>query len=493
MTSIANKVLMSLIVTITLVLGGVSSAAYFINISKENAQFEQTQSALATQMQVILRDPVFTYDFDLTKRIIDAYIPAADIAFITVTDHREKPIASMAKDKIEAAETQTLKLLDDEGKHIGIITMGFSKALMSKRLADGLIEKLITLIISLSLLCAILLLQIRKIVVQPLSKVSGILADIAKGGGDLTQSITIKSNDEIGLLSESFNSFIKRIREIVTEVAFGAQQLENLSTNVSDISNNASSNTQKQKEKSEHSLIYLQQLSEATAEIAQNAEITAATSQEASETATQSRLDVSQNLGNVNELVSELDNSAKIVTELRTESENIGGVLDVIKGIAEQTNLLALNAAIEAARAGESGRGFAVVADEVRALAQKTRESTDEIEQIILSLQNKSQESFDATHKSKSLVTHTIESTKKTSDSFIDISEKMNKINDMIIQVASASEEQSLLTKEMTETMQSLCTDAQTLALEAQEMTTSSNEMLEVEKTLTSNIHEFKY
>ncbi|WP_111978529.1 methyl-accepting chemotaxis protein [Algibacillus agarilyticus] len=490
--SIANKILISLVATILAVLGAISIVSYITSASAENEQYEQTQRSLDKQLLVILQDPVFSYDFKLIKSIIDAYTPLPEISSLEVKDHRGKQLAQTS-DNGDEDFTKVVELKGEDGAKIGSITVGYSRAAIDDRLTDNLIEKVITLIVSLILLSSILVVMIRKIVVQPVEQVSSILSDIAAGGGDLTQRVPVISDDEVGKLAKSFNSFIHTVQEIVSDVAQGASNLAELSGRVSHVCHTTSTSTRHQKEQTEQSLIYLKQLGEATAEIAQNAELTAATSQSAFETAGQSKVGVESSLGLVRSLVTELDNTAEVATELRTESDNIGSVLDVIKGIAEQTNLLALNAAIEAARAGESGRGFAVVADEVRALAHKTRQSTEEIESIISSLQGKAEESFEATHKSKGLVNETIHSVEKTSGSFIEISEQMSQINDMIIQVASASEEQANLTREVTQTMEGLCEDALQLANESEDMEQSSDAMVQVERQLSEKISQFKF
>ncbi|AWB67350.1 methyl-accepting chemotaxis protein [Saccharobesus litoralis] len=490
--SIANKVMVSLVITITAVLGIISIVSFFASQSSENEAYEQKQKSLDKQLLVILQDPVFSYDFKLIQSIIDAYTPLSEITSIDVKDHRGKELAK-ATDKGETDFTAVLELKGEDGAKIGSITVGYSRQAISARLGALAWEKVITLIASLIILSAILVFVIKKIVVGPVEDVSRILSDIAAGGGDLTQRVPVASNDEVGVLAKSFNSFIQTVQEIVSDVASGASNLAELSGRVSHVCHSTSTSTQHQKEQTEQSLIYLKQLGEATSEIAQNAELTAATSQSAYDTAGESKAGVEASLELVRSLVTELDNTAEVATQLRSESDNIGSVLDVIKGIAEQTNLLALNAAIEAARAGESGRGFAVVADEVRALAHKTRQSTEEIESIISSLQGRAEASFEATHKSKGLVNETIHSVEKTSGSFIEISEQMSQINDMIIQVASASEEQANLTREVTSTMESLCDDAQQLAVESQEMEQSSDAMVKVEKQLSEKISQFKF
>ncbi len=495
MQSIARKVLVVLLCVNLLVLGLVAFGSMSVQTSGENERYENKKEAIVQQLKVILQDPVFSYDFPLIKNTIDAYMPDPVIAQVKVTDHRDKAMAETKLKQDIELDGQALwhDIKGDDGELIGKVKIAFSRSGVESRLASQWYEKLISMVISMIALSILLILLINKVVVKPLTNVSEVLADIARGGGDLTQRIPVRTNDEIGTLARNFNNFIEKIQTIITDVAQGANGLGDLSSSISSVCHKTSVNTHEQKEQTEHSLSYLKQLSEATGEIAQNAELTASSSTETFDLAAQSRTDVETNLSHVQQLVDELENNAKVASDLKAASENIGGVLDVIKGIAEQTNLLALNAAIEAARAGETGRGFAVVADEVRSLASKTRQSTEEIESIIASLQSKADDSYQASYRSKELVSETIESTNKTVGAFETISDKVRSINDMIIQIASATEEQSLLTKEVSQGMEHLLEGATKLTNETNELESTTGSMIEVEKHLSEQIKQFKY
>ncbi|WAJ69721.1 methyl-accepting chemotaxis protein [Catenovulum adriaticum] len=495
MQSIARKVLVVLLCVNLAVLGLVAFGTMSMQTSSENERYENNKEAIVKQLKVILQDPVFSYDFPLIKNIIDAYMPDPIIAQVEVTDHRDKAMAEtkMKQDVALDGTAQWYEISGADGSMIGKVKIAFSRSGVENRLASQWYEKLISMAVSLLALSVLLILLINKVVVRPLTNVSQVLADIARGGGDLTQRIPVKTNDEIGTLAQNFNHFIEKIQTIIADVAQGANGLSDLSSSISSVCHKTTVNTHEQKEQTEHSLSYLKQLSEATGEIAQNAELTASSTTETFDLAAQSRTDVQTNLTHVQQLVDELENNAKVASDLKTASENIGGVLDVIKGIAEQTNLLALNAAIEAARAGETGRGFAVVADEVRSLASKTRQSTEEIESIIVSLQSKADDSYQASYRSKELVSETIESTETTVGAFAAISDKLSNINDMIIQIASATEEQSVLTKEVSQGMEHLLDGATKLTNETKGLEHNTQAMIDVEHNLSEQIKQFKY
>jgi methyl-accepting chemotaxis protein len=170
-------------------------------------------------------------------------------------------------------------------------------------------------------------------------------------------------------------------------------------------------------------------------------------------------------------LAEQIENTANVIHQLEEDSENIGKVLDVIKGIAEQTNLLALNAAIEAARAGEQGRGFAVVADEVRTLAGRTQESTAEINQVIEKLQLGSQKAVDVMNKSREDAQSVVEQATQAGTSLSVISTAVERINDMSSQIASAAEQQNSTAEEINRNITNISELGQETTSGAQETT----------------------
>jgi methyl-accepting chemotaxis protein len=184
-------------------------------------------------------------------------------------------------------------------------------------------------------------------------------------------------------------------------------------------------------------------------EIAGNTENTANKAQAMNQNASEGMREVEQTVARISALSADLQKAASVMGELERDSQTIGSVLDVIRGIAEQTNLLALNAAIEAARAGEQGRGFAVVADEVRSLAQRTAESTRQIEQIIKGLQNRTKEIVTAMQNCRQQGEAGVEQAGVASALLGAITRDVTTIMDMTTQIATAIEEQSHVASEV--------------------------------------------
>ncbi|MDN4503968.1 methyl-accepting chemotaxis protein [Alteromonadaceae bacterium BrNp21-10] len=493
MQSIMKKVLLALIGSTSVILLLSFTISYLMQSNNEHNSWDAEKKVFSEQIQVILQEPVFAYDQPLVEGIINALVKNESITEISVMDQRKKSIAQAKSSHLETQQKLTLPLVWSDGSEIGSVIVGFSQAAVNDRLNAALMEKLIQLLLVLAVLSGILVLILRHWIIVPLQNLSHVLGDIAQGGGDLTQRIPILTDDEIGGLAKNFNDFIETVQSIVRALANANEELIAVSTRVDKISDTTNQDSQDQNVQTKIALEHLTQLQTATDEIAQNAEQTAVNTRNVQEVSLSSNKLMQNNLQLVQSLVGELDITAEVVTELRSQTQEINSVLEVIKGIADQTNLLALNAAIEAARAGESGRGFSVVADEVRALASKTHDSTIEIESIITSLQQRAHASFDATHRSKDIANDTIKSTQSASDALDDIRHKIDEINSMNMQIASGSEEQSLVTKEVSAGMKLIDSGADRLAKEAEMLHNATVELTQVQAKLVDQIHRFNY
>lgn len=204
---------------------------------------------------------------------------------------------------------------------------------------------------------------------------------------DLSKRLHGDKGDVTSGIIESLNKMLEKLNGIVSMVTKSSVSVTDASSNMFDISTVTSKDVLKQKEETDRVALAMQKMTDTVADVAANADDANTVAKEANMQADQGNKVVISATESIAELASEVQRASDVIAKLANETDNIGGVLDVIRGITEQTNLLALNAAIEAARAGEQGRGFAVVADEVRTLASRTQESTEEIQKMIEGLQ----------------------------------------------------------------------------------------------------------
>ncbi|WP_432454367.1 MULTISPECIES: methyl-accepting chemotaxis protein [unclassified Agarivorans] len=492
MKTITAKLSSLLVATILIVGLLVVGVLYWNSNASLTQQYEHQKQALSKQMSIILNEPIFVYDLDVIQAIINSFSDDSMIVGIKVSDQRGKLMAKSVTRQASVDDNLIIPMAWD-GKATGQIEVAVTRQVMDSALIQKLHQEILTIVVMAALILILMIVSLRQLVIRPLADVNIMLAGIAEGDGDLTARIPLQSDDEIGQLSRSFNSFIQTVQHIVQDMADAASHLELVSENVRMINDKSTANTIEQTELTSTSLGNLQQLGIATKDIAGNAANTASKTQQAYQLSIEGHRAIDDNIAQVTALVDNLDKTAEDVSNLKQVSDNIGSVLDVIKGIAEQTNLLALNAAIEAARAGELGRGFAVVADEVRALARKTHQSTTEIEQIIGNLQTQAETSYQATRAGKVMVSETIKSAQGTGESLVQIKQEMSSVNDMVNMIASASEEQANVTNAVTKDVESLSQGTASLSQDSKQLQQATEDLLEVSVQMVQQVNRFKY
>ena len=261
--------------------------------------------------------------------------------------------------------------------------------------------------------------------------------------GDLTVRFQVRSRDELGELGQVFNTTVAQVRELIERVGQTVAEVERQAGRVESVSGESNQTVSEQRGQIEQVATAMNEMSATAQAVATSAEAAVGSAQSVNEETVNGRALVVAQVGGIQRLASEIEQSVTVINQLAGDSQAISQVLDVIKTIAEQTNLLALNAAIEAARAGEQGRGFAVVADEVRGLAQRTQKSTAEIEQMIARLQNGVGAAVKTMHSSHALAEDTVGQSAQVEQALEHILDAVGLIVDQNQQIAAAAEQQT--------------------------------------------------
>ena len=316
--------------------------------------------------------------------------------------------------------------------------------------------------------------------------------EIASGEGDLTARLSVTTKDEFAELAHEFNGFVTNLCQLIASVLQQAGQLSQLTNHLSDSAKNSKNITNSLNEASDSIVSAVHEMTIANKEMASVATSSAQEAELASRNAEQGRDVVNHVNQSMADLSKDVNTALHCSSELENSSENIASVLDVIRSIADQTNLLALNAAIEAARAGEQGRGFAVVADEVRTLASRTQQSTNHIQQMILNLQSRVNEASGAITSGKANADRTTELFGRADEVFRQLQESSRRVNDMATQTAAATEEQSLVSEEITRNLYALHDQASAAGGIAQNNQQLSEQIKQLSDTLFGLVGRFK-
>ena len=289
---------------------------------------------------------------------------------------------------------------------------------------------------------------------KPLISVKQALVEIAGGAGDLSQRIKIKSDDEVGQLSDAFNRFIEQIQKIVSRVQQTSDELRDTTIKVAKVSEITVSKTSDAEKELHLATDTVSCMAENAHTIKERISTARETAHVASQTSQKGQDVLASSMGGLVKLNDNFDNAVHTIEELRVSSQSIGEVMVVIKNIADQTNLLALNAAIESARAGEHGRGFAVVADEVRQLAQRTQESTTSIQQNIEDLQAKAHAAEERMSSTREQVNLYMENSKIVHTQLAEIASVVETNRDDMQEIVNITSEQDNVAQNIHDMMQ---------------------------------------
>ncbi|MEO9333683.1 methyl-accepting chemotaxis protein [Ectopseudomonas guguanensis] len=340
---------------------------------------------------------------------------------------------------------------------------------------------------ALGLLCAMLITQV---IVGPLQRVVGVARQVAKG--DLTLDIRSERGDELGQLMQAMQAMTESLRDLIGRLGAGISQLATAAEELSAVTEQTSAGVTEQRMETAQVATAMNQMAATVLDVARNAESAATSAGDAEDQTRQGGSVVQQAIASIEQLAQTVEASAEAIGRLKGDSANIGTVLDVIKSIAEQTNLLALNAAIEAARAGDAGRGFAVVADEVRALARRTQESTQQIEQLIETLQSGAENAVGVMTRSRSMTGDTVEAARQAGTALTLIDEAVSRIQQMNQQIATASEQQSSVAEEINRSISNIRDIAEQSAAATEQTSVASVDLARLGSDLQQQVNRFR-
>ncbi|QLE87025.1 HAMP domain-containing protein [Shewanella sp. Scap07] len=429
-----------------------ANAGDLVATIEENAQqakqrFNQYRDLMAAYPDVLASLQGFERAYDVWERNVQQVISLA-------ASDRLQEARSLAQGASVESFAELRDLYDLAGES------AFTKAeLLKKQIRDSNAGyKTVALIVTISVLLLSIITAVysQKLLLQRLQEIKNGINEITSGGGDLTQKIAIKQRDEIGELGQAFNEFIESLHGLISQVRQEVVQLSSSREQLMLSANSGLAVADKQSSASDMIVSAVHQMSMSTKELADIASTTADETKSAMVKAQQGSEKIKESVLEIDHLYGSIENAAQGSKKLSEDSNNISGVLDVIRGVAEQTNLLALNAAIEAARAGEQGRGFAVVADEVRSLAQKTQESTDSIQVMIEALQAGVGDVVNQIEDGFNKVSSTVNLIRETEQSLERILASISTVSDMTTQTAAATEEQTAVTDDINKNLHSL-------------------------------------
>ena len=339
---------------------------------------------------------------------------------------------------------------------------------------------------------ALLVALIARSIVRPLQAAVNAMGNIASGESDLTRSLDTHGHDEVTQLSQHFNSFTAKLRQVVSQLQVCANALSQSSTELGSNATQAHDRSQQQSQQMELVATAINEVTYGVQDVAKNAEHAASEMRDAQTQAQQGQVHIDGSLQQIDQLSGTISQAVEAMRTLSAESTQIGSVLEVIRSIADQTNLLALNAAIEAARAGEQGRGFAVVADEVRLLAQRTQKSTAEIQGMIERLQGHSEAAVKVISDSHSASQLTIEQAGQAGASLTAIGQALRNLNGLNASIASATLQQAHVVEDINQNVTQAAGLSHSTALAAQQSSVASTHLRTLSEQLDGLLRQFK-
>lgn len=325
-----------------------------------------------------------------------------------------------------------------------------------------------------------------------LGEIISSLKEMASGEGDLTSRLDYQGKDELREVVNHFNAFVEKLHRSFAAISEDVTGLNSVSANLTTASDQNLKRIREQTEAIASARLAVDELVKSVEEVAGFASSASDQTQDAANLANTGHATVSSNVTTINALLTDIEDTAKLVNRFEEFSGKVGGLLNTIQTVADQTNLLALNAAIEAARAGEHGRGFAVVADEVRGLAVRTRNATEEIHSVIGDLTQISGSAISSMHRSVEKAREGAEATTQSGEMLQRILENVEAISSINEQIAAATYEQSTTFSSVNEHIKVIHDNADHVSASTRELDTVTNEIRKITGGLSNVASQFR-
>ncbi|MBC3336769.1 methyl-accepting chemotaxis protein [Pseudomonas proteolytica] len=410
-------------------------------IAKERAQLQERLD----NHQALLSNDQERQLLDQLKTTAAGYMTIVDQLIQRVDQDEQMQALTLLTDKLTPQGVILGRSLD---ALIDFNQQGAQDAAQSAAQVYQSAQWIVGVIIAVALIATLLLAWLlTRSITTPLAQALRAARTIA--AGDLSQPIHVQGKDEPAQLLGALATMQEQLQATIRGISESAQQLASAAEEMSSVMEQSTRGLQAQNDEIEQAATAVTQMSAAVDEVAGNAVSSAEASQASDEDSKHGHYQISETISSIQNLVNEVLDASGKAEGLAVQAQDISKVLEVIRGIAGQTNLLALNAAIEAARAGEAGRGFAVVADEVRSLAQRTQDSTEEIEQMITGIQQGTQDTVGALTSSAEHASQTLQRANSAGSALEKITAAISQINQRNLVIASAAEQQASVAREV--------------------------------------------